>query len=69
MEIPDTPAVRFRAGVQQNMDVLLVRVIRTVSNAVDRQAARHQHQSQHNDRQRGESLISETLLGWFFWMV
>lgn len=34
METPDIPAVRFRAEVQKNMDVLLVRVIRTVSNAV-----------------------------------
>lgn len=50
METPDTPAVRFRAGVQKNMDVLLVRVIRTVISAVDRQTARHRRQSQHHDR-------------------
>lgn len=47
VENSDHPDVRFRLGVQKNMDVLLIRVIRTVLNAMDRQIEKHLHQSQH----------------------
>lgn len=47
LENSDHPDVRFRLGVQKNMEVLLVRVIRTVLNAVDRQTERHLSRSQH----------------------